>query len=768
MKQRHAGTFRPAHPNNVLPWLLVFAVAGGGLLAACGGDGEDGNTGSQGPPGQTGDAGPGGGEGPQGNPGDPGQPGEPGAPGATGDAGIPGRNAAWAGAGLKFTITNATIDDAGAATVRFKVTDGADKPLDLNGVFTPGAVTARFVMSWFGMQTRIDVDTQAEEQFATPYSAYTLNQLGQPSADTGGTYTEVSPGSGEYEYKFGTTISVADRSTTHSVGVWAYRDSGGQRYVANQVFSFVPAGGDPVTREVVAQEACNSCHGRVEAHGGTRRDVQLCTMCHNPSAVDPDTNNSLDMRVMLHKIHRGHDLPSVEAGRPYRIVGFQGSVHDYSSVAFPQPVQNCPSCHQGAQNSEHWETLPTRAACGSCHDTTAFTLPVPEGMVLHTGGVQNTDNQCNVCHKATGGLEGIATNHLTGTLHPDNKELELSIVSITNTGPGQNPVLTFNVTYDGAPRDIIAQPLLRLAAVVAGPTTDYTGYTSYTIQGTGATGTLAADGANFRYTFATPIAASATGSYAVGIEGYLDETRDTDNNPNTPTETVRHFIYNPVEYFAVTGDVVPRREVVSTENCNNCHGRLAAHGGQRNNAEHCLLCHNPTNTNDERVARFENASVDVNSVQLKPMIHSIHMGERLTKDYVLGAFPAPSATLPGGTPINFKHVRYPRDQRDCGGCHVSEASTTLPLPDFALPTRVERLTCTEDPAADTNSLCSTPRTSVESFIQPETSACTSCHDADETIAHAQLMTTNSGIESCATCHGPGSAYDATVAHSIEP
>ena len=45
-------------------------------------------------------------------------------------------------------------------------------------------------------------------------------------------------------------------------------------------------------------------------------------------------------------------MPSVEHGTPYRIVGFGGSVHDFSTVAFPgfttDPAQNisrCETCH---------------------------------------------------------------------------------------------------------------------------------------------------------------------------------------------------------------------------------------------------------------------------------------------------------------------------------------------------------------------------------------------------------------------------------------
>src|SRR5437773_1838796 len=74
--------------------------------------------------------------------------------------------------------------------------------------------------------------------------------------------------------------------------------------VDNEEYSWVP-NGSPVTvvRDVVRTETCNKCHDPLQAHGGSRRDVALCVTCHTPQTVDPDTGNTVDLKVMVHKIH---------------------------------------------------------------------------------------------------------------------------------------------------------------------------------------------------------------------------------------------------------------------------------------------------------------------------------------------------------------------------------------------------------------------------------------------------------------------------------
>ncbi len=57
----------------------------------------------------------------------------------------------------------------------------------------------------------------------------------------------------------------------------------------------------------------------------------------------------------------GSSLPSVQAGTPYQIVGFQNSVNDWSTVVYPADIRRCQTCHNpnnGAAQTNAWLTEP--------------------------------------------------------------------------------------------------------------------------------------------------------------------------------------------------------------------------------------------------------------------------------------------------------------------------------------------------------------------------------------------------------------------------
>ena len=193
-------------------------------------------------------------------------------------------------------------------------------------------------------------------------SADNGNSAIQAAADSGGTWTDHEVGHSTYKFK--TELPEGyDVTKTHTLAVYATRNTDdfiGKNYYDNLEHDFRPDGQDVTeTWDKTTNAACNECHDLLSAHGGSRQDVKLCVTCHQPQTVDPDTGNTVDMKVMVHKIHMGASLPSVEAGTPYIIIGNNQSVHDFSDVVFPQDIRNCVRCHTPeATQSNVWFTYP--------------------------------------------------------------------------------------------------------------------------------------------------------------------------------------------------------------------------------------------------------------------------------------------------------------------------------------------------------------------------------------------------------------------------
>jgi OmcA/MtrC family decaheme c-type cytochrome len=627
--------------------------------------------------------------------------------------------------GLKVEITDVTIPGDRKPVVTFNITDERGNALDRNGVRTEGRVTLRFIIAWI---------KQGQRQ----YTAYTvrrqtgavLGTVEQANTDSGGTFAEIGPGT--YTYTFGTVLPADfDRNATHTVGVYADRDLtvfDGNDYVGQDTFDFVPSGGQvTVVRDVVADQSCNKCHDPLSAHGGGRQTVALCVLCHTPQTADPDTGNTVDFKVMIHKIHEGANLPSVQAGTPYQIIGFNQTVIDFSTVRFPQDTRNCDTCHSGATQAMNFLSKPSRAACSSCHDNVNFATG--QG---HASIPQADDNACQFCHLPTSATEfdlSVAGAHVIPTKSRQLPGTSFEIVGAANTNPGNQPTVTFRIK-DDAGNTIMPSQMTSFSAIIGGPTTDYAGF----FREDARSATPASNGA-FSYTFRVPIPADAKGTYTVGLEGYRNITINTAMGQTT---TVRDAGDNVTQSFAVT-DVMPvaRRAVVDINNCNACHDRLSLHGSNRNNnVQYCALCHNPNQTD---VARRPADQLPADSVDLKFMIHRIHTGEELENNYTVFGF--------GNVPNDYNEVRYPAHLQNCTKCHLTGTQLIASPSIGRLPTV-------------------TPR----SFVNPTppvSTACIGCHDSEATLAHAVLNTASFG-EACAVCHGEGRDFAVSRVHFRRP
>ncbi len=643
--------------------------------------------------------------------------------------------------GYHIKINSVTIPASRKPVIDVSLTDDLGAPLDRNGVQTPGLCTVSFVLSWYNGSTRNYTSYATRKQTST----ITGQSAIQPTSDSGGVTKDIDIG--HFTYTFGTVLPADfDQTKTHTIAGYGRRTMpadilDGKVYIDNDEFDFRPDGGTVTEKwdEIQEKNACNQCHDPLAAHGDVRVDAKLCVLCHSPQNTDPDTGNLLDMRVFIHKIHRGGNLPSVKAGTPYHIIGFGNADNDYSTVVFPQDIRNCQNCHEGRNpaakpsQSNVWYTFPARAPCGACHDDINWVTGEN-----HPGGAQADDGACASCHVPQGDQEydaGIRTAHTPPYRSKQLKGLNATILDVTNVGPGKKPTVTFKLTEnDGTvldPKNFGASSTVNF--LLGGPTTDYA-IDPFRENAAGA----AFNGTVATYNFTNAIPASAKGSWAIAIEARRTITLNP--APRQGPATYTEGAVNPIKYIAVTdGAPIPRRNVVVLDNCNKCHDRLAttfSHGGQRIAIEECVICHNP-NASDK--ARRPADQGPPESIALKRLIHRIHSGENLTQPFSVFGF--------GGTANNFNEVRYPGNRKDCVQCHTSTGTYNLPLPTGAIPVVTQR-----------------------DFFSPQgpaTAACLGCHDNVDAAAHAYLNTVTSPFfgEACASCHGDGKDWDVVKVHA---
>jgi OmcA/MtrC family decaheme c-type cytochrome len=614
--------------------------------------------------------------------------------------------------GLVIKVTGVDIAADGTVKARIKLTDPKGQPLDRDGILAPGSVSTSLILA------RIP-------KGATQYLSYTVRSQTSPitgvtavqaGTDTGGTWTKVADG--EYSYTFGLKLPAGyDKTVTHSIGAYGSRNLSefdmGTQY-DDDVYNFVPDGSAVKTvRDVVRSATCNKCHSQMAFHGGSRRTMELCVLCHQPQSVDPDTGNSVDMPVMTHKIHMGANLPSVKAGKKYVIIGNAQSAHDYSNVNFPAAPQSCTACHEAGAAQTAAYQKPNRVACGACHDNVNFNTGEN-----HANLPQPTDNLCANCHQPKGELDfdvSIAGAHTVPRLSGMLPGVVFEILSVSDTAPGQRPTVVCTLK-DKSGKPILPASMLRLSLHLAGPNSDYTTYVTED-----ATKADSAPDGRFWWTFNTAIPANATGSMTIGLEGRREVTLLPGT---TKQQVVRDTGANKQIYFSVDGSKVePRRKVVATEKCNSCHGALAMHGDGRNRVEQCVICHNPT--------KVSGTGATAVSVDMRVMIHKIHTGAELSRPYNIGSS------------FKAQEFGYPGDRRNCGQCHVN-GSEQLPLSDARIDVA--------DPAGPLNPL------------GPAAAACTGCHDTIQAASHA-LANTPKGSETCGACHGKTSDFSVDKLHA---
>jgi OmcA/MtrC family decaheme c-type cytochrome len=242
-----------------------------------------------------------------------------------------------------------------------------------------------------------------------------------------------------------------DSSALHRVTIQFYGDAPGtasntpdgtnsgitavdMRNPVNAIYDFIPATGkavaptDAVTQRLIVDKlSCNECHGKLGGlpgtesesfHSGSRFDPKYCVVCHTDQRKYGRTNvTSTDFAfpvgsstyvadgvtvgnfpVLIHRVHKGEELIK----QNYNYAGVL-----LNETFFPQDLRNCTKCHDNtapkvAPQAGNFQTVPSRLACGACHDGINFadgTGKTNNGkMIGHLGGAQDDDRRCAQCH----------------------------------------------------------------------------------------------------------------------------------------------------------------------------------------------------------------------------------------------------------------------------------------------------------------------------------------------------------------------------------
>jgi len=283
--------------------------------------------------------------------------------------------------------------------------------------------------------------------------------------------------------------------------------------------------GTDKTRTIVAKDSCGACHaGKGIGHVSTtsasngipagsfvgRNDPNFCVTCHTDQTkfgfapvattatgysgayyrlptgtVDSGQEAAFIYPRMIHQTHMGDAL--VKTG--YNLNGHctdstatynaqsSGLGQCFNKVGFPQEQRNCAVCHAGATTAaggtavqttdgDNWKNMPSRLACGACHDGINFkdgTGTTLNGVYSgHVGGAKADDSQCTLCHGAT----DIVTYHAVPVATANNPTVIAGVSSISyaiksvTLNASRQPVVTFTITKDGAAVTSLAVPAL--------------------------------------------------------------------------------------------------------------------------------------------------------------------------------------------------------------------------------------------------------------------------------------------------------------------
>ncbi len=682
--------------------------------------------------------------------------GKDGAAGAAGANGLP-----LVGDATDLTVTVTSVTIASTPVVDFTVTN--QDGIGVTGLTTSGL---RFTIAKLMATT----PSQWQNYIMTTQTGKSGSGVGrttvQATRENNGNLVDHNDGSYSYTFStdittvacpapctdaFGNALDVSYQPTlTHRLGV----QTAGGLPAANAVYTFRPSDGattDLVTRDIVKTAKCNECHDKLSAHDA-RIDTRYCVLCHNPGSQDPDSvdpakdtapeslaavtrsSGAIDFKIMIHKIHRGEFLPSVELGPDmatgtaddgtgeYAIWGYNNTKHNFSDIALPQDIRNCTKCHDGSEEDtpqgDNWKSVLSMEACGSCHDDVKFGVAGvdaggtdPYG---HPGGAVSDNSECVTCHASDRIAGPVETAH-TNYAKVGAEKFLYEILEICGTAVDANPVcapstvgpvIKFRVTdptggthafgsaYDvrasggGGTNDEFTNSKASLNVLMAWDTTDYNN------AGGAGSAPARANSVNARNNATSngdgtfniimpnmPDVSLVSGSGVVAIEGHPASTGAT----GTFTDAVSATVKAQVAYFGITDtSPVARRQIINiTTKCDRCHDVLSVHGSNRSDeAQLCVMCHNPSNTDYGQRPKDADGLLtggvdgkNEESIDFKRLIHGIHSASKANYDGTdAHGFREQGLLIYGygGGTQDFSDVRFPGVLSKCDTCHLPD------------------------------------------------------------------------------------------------
>ena len=454
--------------------------------------------------------------------------------------------------------------------------------------------------------------------------------------------------------------------------------------------------------------------------------------------------------AQLHEVPLGRQ-PEHAPGRPLEERGQQGGLPDLSRQQCRFGLGRHPQDLRGIESGKDL----TNAQCKQCHITGGNLGPD----VVHWN--QNEENAAKYKMVIESAAYDAASRNVTVKYYlsdPTNSNAKYNLLTTGCTGSGTSASCP-NTEKFGNLRFYVAYQAL------VGQPTAVTEFSSYNNGGSGANqyaykGTN--DGSN-NYTVEITLPADTATSVAAGTArvvtiGQIKEpllVAKSAANPRpevVPQVLINTLAQNTYKDVVLTGTMNPRREIVSNEKCNVCHGALGAtsgsntlanafHSGARNTVEACALCHDANRSSSTVMTSGLQLQ---ESYQFKRMIHGIHGNSKRTypfqhgnrvwgewsKDGILlteglNTRNTPPTPVPAGSTWlddveNYAaEVAWPGVGINCNACHVNNSYKQDRGPLGAV--------------ISTRPTGSNPQT--WQVISPKAASCTACHDSAYALGH---------------------------------